>query len=122
MAYSATAIKLWHSRSRMEIEFCARGLPNAIAVVGEVYEPGLFDTTPNVDETTYQLAGGVTVYALNKNIYILKANGSVSFPKRSVFRSLTSFEASDEFTIEAGDVLVVPTNTDFEPPLRRISL
>jgi polysaccharide export outer membrane protein len=95
---------------------------NTIAVVGEVYEPGTFRFEEGLTLDQYvQIAGGTTNYALKKNIYLLKADGSVRFYRSSALKSLIRFDAGVMNGIEAGDAIVIPTNLDYDPPLSRVS-
>ena len=94
---------------------------NTIAVVGEVYEPGTFRFEEGISLESYiKMAGGATNYALTKNTYLLKADGSVSYKKRGL-EGVIDFRLGTAEEIGAGDVVVVPTNLDYEPPLARIS-
>ena len=95
---------------------------NTIAVVGEVYEPGTFRFEEGLTLDEYLgIAGGATNYALKKNIYLLKADGSVRFYRSSALKSLITFDAGVKNSIEAGDAIVVPTNLDYDPPLARVN-
>ena len=95
---------------------------NTIAVVGEVYEPGTFRFEEGVTLDEYvRIAGGETSYALTRNIYLLKADGSVRFYRSGALKSLMRFDAGVVNGIEAGDVIVVPTNLDYDRPLTRVS-
>lgn len=95
---------------------------NTIAVVGEVYEPGTFRFEEGLTLEQYvQIAGGTTSYALKKNIYLLKADGSVRFYRSSALRRLMRFDAGVMNGIEAGDAIVIPTNLDYEPRLNQLS-
>ena len=94
---------------------------NTIAVVGEVYEPGTFHSDADKQFDQYiNTVGGFTTLALRKNIYLLKANGNVRFKSRGWLRKLTKFDANDDNGVEPGDVIVVPTNLDYDPPLERV--
>ena len=68
-----------------------------------------------------KLAGGETNYALSKSIYVLKADGSVRRGGNSTLAKLTKFQNAKMEAVEAGDVVVIPTNLDYERPLERIS-
>ena len=91
-------------------------------MVGEVYEPGTlkFQESSTIEEYI-KMAGGTTNYALTKNIYLLKADGSVKFYRSNVVKRLMSFEAASVGLVEPGDAIVVPTNLDYEAPLTRVS-
>ena len=61
---------------------------NTISVIGEVYEPGTFKFEEGLTLEQYiDIAGGATTYALKKNTYLLKADGSVRFYRSSVKES-----------------------------------
>ena len=93
-----------------------------IAVVGEVYEPGTFRYRGNQSIEDYiEMAGGSTTYALTKNTYLLKANGSVMFTKDKLRNRLLRFENESRTRIQAGDVVVVPPDLDYETTLNRVS-
>ncbi len=95
---------------------------NTIAVVGEVYEPGTFRFEEGLTLQQYlQIAGGMTTYALKKNTYLLKADGSVRFFRNNTLRNLVRFNQDAGSVIEPGDAIVIPTNLDYEPPLIRVS-
>ena len=95
---------------------------NTIAVVGEVYEPGTFRFENGLTLDDYmEIAGGATTFALKKNTYLLKADGSVRFYRPSAIRKLVRFEGRQIDAIEAGDAIVVPTNLDYDPPIERIN-
>ena len=95
---------------------------NTIAVVGEVYEPGTFRFQDGISLKQYvETAGGKTKYALGRNIYLLKANGSVVSPSSGLLRGLGRFNESREGSIEPGDVIVVPANLSYDSPLQRVT-
>ena len=95
---------------------------NTIAVVGEVYEPGTFRFERGLSLEQYiQIAGGATNYALRKNTYLLKADGSVQFYRPNAIRNLIRFNGEARNAIEAGDAIVIPTNLDFEPAIKRVT-
>lgn len=93
-----------------------------IAVVGEVYEPGTFRFEEGMTLAEYiEVAGGTTTFALRRNTYLLKADGSVRFYRANSLRRLVGFNAGIMNRIEAGDAIVVPTNLDYDPPIARIN-
>ena len=95
---------------------------NTISVIGEVYEPGTFKFEEGLTLEQYiDIAGGATTYALKKNTYLLKADGSVRFYRSSALKNLLSFNAGNMKAVEAGDAIVIPTNLDYDAPLERIS-
>ena len=95
---------------------------NTIAVVGEVYEPGTFRFEEGLTLEQYvQIAGGTTNYALKKNTYLLKADGSVRFYRQGSLKKLLRFDSGVMNDIEAGDAIVIPTNLDYDAPLTRVN-
>lgn len=95
---------------------------NTIAVIGEVYEPGTFRFEEGSTLEQYiDTAGGMTSFALEKNTYLLKADGSVRFFKAKGIRGLLRFDVAANNSIEAGDAIVVPTNLDYMPRLDRVN-
>ena len=78
-----------------------------ISVVGEIQHPSSHLFNKNLDIENYiELSGGINRYADAKLIYIVKANGSVSLPKRSGwFKHRRSM-------IEPGDTIIVPLDVD----------
>jgi protein involved in polysaccharide export with SLBB domain len=95
---------------------------NTISVIGEVYEPGTFKFEEGLTLQQYiEIAGGTTNYALKKNSYLLKADGSVRFYRSKGLKNVLSFNAGTRNGIEAGDAIVIPTNLDYAPALSRVS-
>ena len=96
---------------------------NTIGVVGEVYEPGTYSFTPGLLLDDYvNVAGGETIFALRKNIYLLKADGTVRYASGGFLKGLTSFDKQGStLSVSPGDVVVVPTNLDYDRPLERIT-
>ena len=95
---------------------------NTVSVAGEVYEPGTFRFEEGLTLEQYiEIAGGTTSYALTKNIYLLKADGSVRFYRSNGLKSLLSFNSGATNGVEAGDAIVIPTNLDYDAPLTRVS-
>ena len=93
-------------------------LVETVTVVGEVYEPGTFRYAGGMDEKDYiALAAGLTERARKKNIYVIRANGSIySLGKRKgLFRF--SSTSSSRGALAPGSVVVVPTDYDYEKPL-----
>ena len=86
-----------------------------VAFIKKRFEEGL------TLEQYVQIAGGTTSYALNKNAYLLKADGSVRFYRSSALKNLMRFDAGVMNGIEAGDAIVIPTDLDYDPPLIRVS-
>ena len=82
-----------------------------MAVVGEVYEPGTFAFGETTSRKSYiEMAGGMTAYALKKNVYVLKPNGSVKFESGSRILKIHLLRSRWRGVIEAGDVIVVPAD------------
>ena len=58
---------------------------------------------------------------MKKNIYLLKADGSVRFGRPSALKGMIRFDRGGATSVERGDAIVVPTNLDYDPPLTRVS-
>ncbi|NIZ07477.1 SLBB domain-containing protein [Pseudoalteromonas sp. HF66] len=82
---------------------------DSISVIGEVnYATShLFKQGISVDEYI-DLSGGLKERAADERIYIIKANGSVKIPSSGSW-----FAVNDTNTLEAGDTIVVPMNSDY---------
>ena len=92
---------------------------NAVTVVGEVRRAGSFVMQDNFDVDDYlSLAAGMTARGDEKEIYIIKADGSVS--KNIKKRSLLVFDDGGN-NIEAGDTVVVPIKSNYQTPLNLYS-
>jgi len=92
---------------------------NAVTVVGEVRRAGSFVMQDNYDVDDYlSLAAGMTARGDEKEIYIIKADGSVS--KNIKKRSLLVFDDGGN-KIEAGDTVVVPIKSNYQTPLNLYS-
>ena len=95
---------------------------NAIGVVGEVYEPGTYSYEVDLTMADYiKKAGGETVFSLRRNTYVLRADGSVEYARPGFWSGLSSFKAVGGRALEPGDVIVVPTNLDYETPLAHLT-
>lgn len=96
---------------------------NTVTVVGEVFEPGTFRFSAGRSVQDYiATAGGETTLALGKKAYLLKADGTVRHTRGKFFRTLVSFEEDPgALDVSPGDIIVVPTDLDYEPPLARIN-
>ena len=93
-------------------------ITDTVMVVGEVKEPGTFRFSESRSIDDYiSLAAGSTVRANSKEIYIVRANGSVR--RYANDRSLLRFTSSDKEEIKAGDTIVVPLNEEYQPVLSR---
>ena len=92
---------------------------NAVTVVGEVRRAGSFVRKESYDMEDYlQLAAGMTDRGDDKEIYIIRADGSVQ--KNSRVRSLFTFD-NDQKNILAGDTIVVPIKSSYQTPLNLYS-
>ncbi len=92
---------------------------NAVTVVGEVRRSGSFVLQDRYDVTDYlQLAAGTTARANLKDLYIIRADGSVY--KDINRKSLLKFDDSNS-SIEAGDTIVVPIKSNYQTPLNLYS-
>ncbi len=82
---------------------------DSISVIGEVnYATShLFKQGITVDDYI-DLSGGLKERAADERIYIIKANGSVKIPSTGSW-----FAVNDTNTLEAGDTIVVPMNSDY---------
>jgi protein involved in polysaccharide export with SLBB domain len=85
---------------------------NTISIVGEVQHAGShrFDPAVGVDEYL-KLAGGTRKRADEGRVYIIKADGSVALPRAGSW-----FMVNDN-TLEAGDTIVVPVDTEYKDNL-----
>ncbi|NRA80033.1 MAG: SLBB domain-containing protein [Pseudoalteromonas sp.] len=82
---------------------------DSVSVIGEVnYATShLFQQGITVDDYI-DLSGGLKERAADERIYIIKANGSVKIPSTGSW-----FAVNDTNTLEAGDTIVVPMNSDY---------
>jgi len=78
-----------------------------VSVVGEIQHPSahLFNRELDVDNYI-ELSGGMNRRADKKHIYVVKADGSVSLPRRS------GWFRHRRVTIEPGDTIIVPLDID----------
>ena len=92
---------------------------SAVTVVGEVRRSGSFVLQKDYTIDQYlQLAAGMTARGDEKEIYIIKADGSV---KKNTKRSnLLSFNNGNN-DIQAGDTIVVPIKSSYQTPLNLYS-
>jgi len=92
---------------------------SAVTVVGEVRRSGSFVLQDDYTIGDYlQLAAGMTARGDEKEIYIIRADGSVK--KNSKKRSLLVFEGGSN-KIQAGDTIVVPIRSSYQTPLNLYS-
>ena len=92
---------------------------NAVTVVGEVRRAGSFVRKESYDLEDYlQLAAGMTDRGDDKEIYIIRADGSVQ--KNGRVRSLFTFDSGQK-NILAGDTIVIPIKSSYQTPLNLYS-
>ena len=84
-------------------------MPNAVNVLGQVYNQASFIPIDNEDVSFYmQKAGGPTRDAEESDIYVIRADGSVrSRQQVSMFKSLLS-SGFMSTAMEPGDTIIVP--------------
>jgi len=79
----------------------------AITVIGEVQQPTSHTFNESMDVKSYlERSGGLKARADEDRIYIVKADGSVFMPKNNWF------DTTNE-TLEAGDTIVVPLDSEY---------
>jgi polysaccharide export outer membrane protein len=84
-------------------------LVSTVTVVGEVRRPGTHTLQPGMDLDDYLgLSAGMTARADEKELYVVKANGSVFRPAKSLFRFAGGNDA-----LSAGDTIVVPVDAGY---------
>ncbi|HON09253.1 MAG TPA: SLBB domain-containing protein [Chitinispirillaceae bacterium] len=105
-----------HSYSNFVLEdgddlFVPRNL-NTVSVIGEVFNPATFKYEhKNIKASHYiEIAGGMNENADKKNIYIIKANGSVITNKISNVK---------HYRLQPGDAVVVPYKIKYSNPHKR---
>ena len=92
---------------------------NAVTVVGEVRRAGSFVRQDSYTIDDYlELAAGMTARSDKKQIYIIRADGSVE--KGVKQKSFLSFENSGDLIL-AGDTIVVPIKSSYQTPLNLYS-
>jgi len=92
---------------------------NAVTVVGEVRRSGSFvmQDTYNIDDYI-ELAAGMTARGNKKEVYIIRADGSVDQAGNK--NSLVTFNRASD-SIKAGDTIVVPIRSSYQTPLNLYS-
>ena len=86
---------------------------NIINIIGEVRNPNVVNYSESLDTDDYlNLAGGLTQRADSRDIYIIRANGSIISLQKSFFSLGLS---RPQF--QAGDTLVVPIKQNYQNPL-----
>lgn len=89
---------------------------NYISVIGEVFLPGNLGFDPKRSSNQYiQAAGGLTRYADNSRVFVIKSDGRVVSPKGRFLR----LGGRKKDQLAAGDVIVVPLNPDYDKPIDR---
>ncbi len=89
------------------------GRSNAIAVLGEVFRPGNFQFSDSLNLEDYlALSAGITKRADRRKLYVVRADGSVFRPQRS----LLAFELGRQ-KLRPGDAIVVPVDTAYRDTL-----
>lgn len=82
---------------------------STVSVVGEVRRPGTHTFQSGLDLNDYLgLSAGMTARADDKELYIVKANGSVLRPTKSLFRF-----AGGNGSLSPGDTIVVPVDAGY---------
>jgi polysaccharide export outer membrane protein len=86
---------------------------DTVTVLGEVFRPGSFRFEAGQSLDDYlALGAGATARADQKGIYVVRANGRVDRPERSLLR----FGLADS-AVRPGDTIVVPVNASYRDPL-----
>ena len=92
---------------------------NAVTVVGEVRRSGSFVRQDSFAINDYiQLAAGMTARGDKKEVYVIRANGSVE--KGIEKKSFLTFKNNKD-QILAGDTIVVPIKSSYQTPLNLYS-
>ncbi|MDB4261034.1 SLBB domain-containing protein [Porticoccaceae bacterium] len=82
---------------------------STVTVVGEIRRPGTYAFQSGLDLNDYLgLSAGMTARADDKEVYIVKANGSVLRPAKSLFRF-----AGGNGALRPGDTIVVPVDAGY---------
>jgi len=86
---------------------------DTVTVLGEVFRPGSFRFETGQSLNDYlALGAGATARADQRGIYVVRANGRVDRPERSLLR----FGLADS-AVRPGDTIVVPVNASYRDPL-----
>ena len=95
---------------------------NAVTVVGEVRRAGSFVRQESFDTNDYiELAAGMTERGNKKEIYVIRADGSVDKAKNIKSNYLFFSEDGAHSNIVAGDTIVVPIKSSYQTPLNLYS-
>ena len=90
---------------------------NAVTVVGEVRRPGSFVRQESYMLDDYiELAAGMTARGNKKQIYIIRANGSVDQLLSNTSNRFLKFSDTND-NILAGDTIVIPIKSSYQTPL-----
>ena len=90
---------------------------NAVTVVGEVRRPGSFVRQESYMLDDYiELAAGMTARGNKKQIYIIRANGSVDQLLSNTSNRFLQFSDTND-NILAGDTIVIPIKSSYQTPL-----
>ena len=90
---------------------------NAVTVVGEVRRPGSFVRQESYMLDDYiELAAGMTARGNKKQIYIIRANGSVDQLLSNTSSRFLQFSDTND-NILAGDTIVIPIKSSYQTPL-----
>ena len=93
---------------------------NAVTIVGEVRRSGSFVRQKSFKVDDYiELAAGMTERANRKQIYVIRADGSVD--KLDGKRRTDLLNFTNESEIMAGDTIVVPIKASYQSPLNLYS-
>ena len=90
---------------------------NAVTVVGEVRRPGSFVRQESYMLDDYiELAAGMTARGNKKQIYVIRANGSVDQLLSNTSSRFLQFSDTND-NILAGDTIVIPIKSSYQTPL-----
>jgi protein involved in polysaccharide export with SLBB domain len=90
---------------------------NAVTVVGEVRRPGSFVRQESYMLDDYiELAAGMTARGNKKQIYVIRANGSVDQLLSNTSSRFLQFSDIND-NILAGDTIVIPIKSSYQTPL-----
>ena len=83
----------------------------AVMVLGEVYNPSTAIYTPGADVAHYlKKAGGPTDRALEEEMYVIRADGTVQSSRES--KRFLFYDGFSSMVLESGDTVVVPQRVD----------